>query len=73
MLVKSSNELFGPLDPLLAGGELFLHSLDLPWVDNLLTYGETHTHKKKINCANYNSGVSVPSNETKKKKKKNVF
>lgn len=44
MLVKSSNELFGPLDPLLAGGELFLHSLDLPWVDNLLTY--THTKRK---------------------------
>lgn len=49
MLVKSSDELFGPLDPLLTWGELLLYSLDLPWVDNLLTWIQKQTNKYKYN------------------------
>lgn len=40
------------------------------WITCLPT--EKHTHKKKINCANYNSGVSVPSNETKKRRRRRM-
>lgn len=38
VLVKSSNELCGPLDSVRTGGELLLHGLDLPRVDDLLTF-----------------------------------
>lgn len=41
VLVKSSDELFGPLDSLWTGGELLLHGLDLPGVDHLFTFTET--------------------------------
>lgn len=68
MLVKSSNELFGPLDPLLAGGELFLHSLDLPWVDNLLTYGETH----KLTVLIITAGFQCLQTKPKKRRRRRM-
>lgn len=38
VLVKSSNELCGPLDSVWTGGELLLHGLDLSRVNDLFAF-----------------------------------